>query len=76
MMGGNVCAEKVSMENFVNMVCTGHPPNSRIRPDFWISMVFKDTSYVKTPLFCILFDIFINTQAVKNLNDTFLAKRP
>ncbi len=30
----------------------------------------------KTPLFYILFDIFIITQAIKNLNDTFLAKRP
>ncbi len=30
----------------------------------------------KTPLFYILFDISINTQAIKNLNDTFLTKHP
>ncbi len=28
----------------------------------------------KTPLFYILFDIFINAQAIKNLNDTFFDK--
>ena len=30
----------------------------------------------KTPLFFILFDTFNNTQAIKNLNDTFLTMHP